>query len=58
MRSEDALGGSRQRQSVAHALEPAIPSPDKGRDALPIACNDERAVPNARARIDGRSEGE
>jgi hypothetical protein len=32
-------------QQIAYALEPALPSPDEDRDALPVARDDERALP-------------
>lgn len=35
-------------KQIAHAPEPALPSPDPGRDALPIARDVERTLPNAR----------
>jgi hypothetical protein len=31
-------------KQLAHAPEPALPSPHEGRDALPIARDDERAL--------------
>jgi hypothetical protein len=43
----EALGEPRH---IAHALEPALPSPDAGRDAVSIARDDERALPDARRR--------
>jgi hypothetical protein len=45
-------------KQIAHALEPALPSPDAGRDALPIPCDEERALPDARRQVTGRAEGE
>jgi hypothetical protein len=58
-------GGGDQRKSeeqprakqLAHALEPALPSQDTGRDSMPIARDDERALPDARRKIARRSEG-
>jgi hypothetical protein len=44
-------------KQIAHAPEPALPSPDAGPDALPIARDDQRALPYARRRIAGRAEG-
>jgi hypothetical protein len=35
-------------KQIAHAPEHALPSPDTGRDALPIASHAERALPDAR----------
>ena len=43
-------------KQLAHAPEPALPSPDEGRDALPIARDDERALSDARRNVTGRSE--
>jgi hypothetical protein len=45
-----------QAKPLAHAPEPALPSPDEGRDALPIARDDERALSDARRNVTGRSE--
>jgi len=39
-------------------LEPTLPSQDAGRDALPIAGDDKRALPDARRRIAGRADGQ
>jgi hypothetical protein len=35
-------------KQIAHAPEPPLPSPDAGRDALPIAGDAERALPDVR----------
>ena len=35
-------------KQIAHAPEPALPSPNPERDAVPIAVDDERPMPNAR----------
>jgi hypothetical protein len=35
-------------KQIAHAPEPALPSPDAGRDGMPIARDAERALPDAR----------
>lgn len=35
-------------KQIAHAPEPALPCPDAGRDAVPVARDDERALPDAR----------
>ena len=35
-------------KQIAHAHEPALRSPDAARDPLPIACDGERALPDAR----------
>lgn len=45
-------------KQIAHASQPALPSPDPGRDALPIARDDQRALPDARRHIAGRAEGQ
>jgi hypothetical protein len=43
-------------KQIAHAPEPALPSPDAGRDALPIARDVERALPDARRQGTGRAQ--
>lgn len=45
-------------KQIAHAPEPAMPCPDTGRDALPIAGDDERAVPDARRHGARRTRGQ
>jgi hypothetical protein len=45
-------------KQIAHAPEPALPSPDAGRDALPVARHDQRALPDARRYIAGSAEGQ
>jgi hypothetical protein len=45
-------------KQIAHALEPALPSPDEGRDAVPIASDDERALSDARRRLARCAEGQ
>lgn len=45
-------------KQIAHAPEPAMPCPDKGPDALPIARDGERALPDARRQGQGRAEGQ
>jgi hypothetical protein len=44
-------------QQIAYALEPALPSPDEDRDALP-ARDDERALPDARRNVARCTEGQ
>ena len=44
-------------QNLHQSPQPTLPSPDAGRDALPIARDDERALPDARRRIAGASKG-
>jgi hypothetical protein len=45
-------------KQIAHAPEPALRSPDPGRDALPIARDAERALPDARRQGAGRTQGQ
>jgi hypothetical protein len=45
-------------KQIAHAPEPALPSPDAGRDALPITRDAERALPDARRQGAGRAQGQ
>jgi hypothetical protein len=45
-------------KQLAHALEPALPGPDTGRDSMPIARDDERALPDARRRLARCAEGQ
>jgi hypothetical protein len=45
-------------KQIAHAHEPTLPSPDSGRDALPVACDAERALPDARRQGTGRAQGQ
>jgi hypothetical protein len=45
-------------KQIAHAPEPALPRPDKGPVALPIARDGERALPDARRQGAGRAEGQ
>ena len=40
-------------REIANAPEPALRSPDKGRDAVPFSRDAERPLPNARRRGDG-----
>jgi hypothetical protein len=44
-------------KQIAHAPEPALSSPEEGRDAVPSASDAERPLPDARRHVDGRSEG-
>ncbi|MGE3064906.1 MAG: hypothetical protein AB7K67_04935 [Hyphomicrobiaceae bacterium] len=43
---------------IAHAPEPALPRPDAGRDAVPVARDGERALPDARRQGAGRGQGQ
>ena len=45
-------------KQIGHASEPALPSLDAGRDALPIARDAERALPDARRQGAGRAKGQ
>ena len=45
-------------KQIAHAHEPTLPSPDAGRDALPVARDAERALPDARRQGAGRAQGQ
>lgn len=45
-------------KQIAHAPEPAMPCPDEGPDAVPVARDGERALPDARGQISGRAEGQ
>jgi hypothetical protein len=45
-------------KQIAHAPEPTLPSPDAGRDALPVARDAERALPDARRQGAGRAQGQ
>lgn len=42
-------------KQIAHAPESALPCPDAVGDALPVACDDERPLPNARGKLPRRS---
>jgi hypothetical protein len=44
-------------KQIAHALEPTLPSQDENRDAVRVARDDERSLPDARRCIARRSEG-
>ena len=45
-------------KQIAHAPEPALPCPDTGPDALPVARDGERALPDARRQGQRRAEGQ
>jgi hypothetical protein len=45
-------------KQIAHTPEPALPCPDPSRDALPVARDGERALPDARRQDQGRAEGQ
>jgi hypothetical protein len=45
-------------KQIAHAHEPPLSSPDAGRDALPIASDAERPLPDARRQGAGRVHGQ
>jgi hypothetical protein len=42
---------------IAYAPEPALPCPNTGRDAVPVASDGERALPDARRQGAGRAQG-
>ena len=44
-------------KQIAHAPEPALRSSDEAQNALPVARNEERPLPNARRNIAGSTEG-
>lgn len=43
-------------KQIAHAPEPAMPCPDEGPDAVPVARDGERPLPDARRQISGRTD--
>lgn len=43
---------------ITNAPEPAMPCPDPSRDAVPVASDGERALPDARRQGQGRAEGQ
>jgi hypothetical protein len=45
-------------KQIAHAPEPALPCPDASRDAVPIARDGERALPDARRQSAWRAQGQ
>ena len=45
-------------KQIAHAPEPAMWSADKEREAVPVAGDAERPLPDARRNVAGRTEGE
>jgi len=45
-------------KQIAHASEPALPCPDANWDAVPIARDGERALPDARRQSTGRTQGQ
>jgi hypothetical protein len=45
-------------KQIAHAPEPPLPCPDPQRDAVPVARDGERALPDARRQGQGRAEGQ
>ena len=44
-------------KQIAHAPEPALRSPDAGRDAVPVAGDAERPLPDARRNRPGAPKG-
>jgi hypothetical protein len=59
----EALGGGvttkreEQPHALAHAPGTPLPSTDTARERVPVACNAERPLPDARRPIAGRAEG-
>jgi hypothetical protein len=47
----------RDAQQIAHSPQPAMRSPDKERQLVPVAGDAERPLPYARRKVTGRSEG-
>jgi hypothetical protein len=47
-----------QAKQIPHALEPALLGPDATRDAVPIARDGERALPDARRQGQRRAKGQ
>jgi hypothetical protein len=45
-------------KQIPHALEPTLPSPNGGWDALPVSCDAERALPDARRQGSRRARGQ
>jgi hypothetical protein len=46
-----------QPHAIANSLQPALWSENQKREALPVAGDEKRTLPNARGTIPGRSEG-
>jgi hypothetical protein len=44
-------------KQIAHAPQPAMRSPDKERDPVPVGSDAERPLPDARRDVPGRPEG-
>ncbi len=53
----DNLEEQPHAKQIAHAPEPALPCPDTNRDAVPVARDGERTLPDARRQVPGRSQG-
>jgi len=45
-------------KQIAHTPQPAMPCPNPEGDALPVACDDQRAMPDARRQRNRRSQGQ
>ena len=45
-------------KQIANAPQLAMPSPDTGRDAVPVARDGERSLPDARRQVTGRAKGQ
>ena len=55
-KTEDQPYAKQTTGQIAHAPEPALPSSNAGRGAVPVARDAERTLPNARRPVAGRSE--
>jgi len=47
-----------QPHALAHAPSPTMPRPDTPREPVPVACNEERPLPDARRPLAGSTEGQ
>jgi hypothetical protein len=56
-KSEDQPNGKRQPPHFVHASQPSLRSDDAERDAMPVASDAERPLPNTRRNVAWRSEG-
>src|SRR5262249_55824820 len=46
-----------QPHALAHAPSPTMPRPDAPREPVPVACNEERSMPNTRGTSPGAPKG-
>src|SRR5262249_36311927 len=49
--------GQPQAKPIPHARGATMPSADPPREPVPVACNEERSMPDARRSVTGRAEG-